>query len=693
MLKFLNMFWEKKKDRRSIQEEDLFKKKYGFFKSLLLKNTEALNLLTDLEQQLFENRSFTLDSFINKTEKLISKVYELAEDLNGLTGGRYPEAFDQVEKLGVKILRGLVKKKKVRKSHLILPLRSLSLDNLAEVGGKSANLGEVANRVNLPVPPGFAVSAYACHYFLGYNKLLDELAATMSNLDIHDTERLVEVCEGIQARIMVAEIPPDMLKAMYYALSALKAEFGPGLRMSVRSSATCEDSVASFAGQHSTILNVSEENLAEAYKEVVASAYGPRAVFYARSKGYSHKDVIMAVLCVAMVESKASGVAYTVDPNNPALKDIIISAAWGLGVSVVDGSSQTDEYRVDKKTGAILSSAIAKKEELLASADTHGLDTRPVPGDLQDVACLSEERIRQLADFAIKLENHYGVPLDIEWAMNGQDRLFILPARPLNPQLQTEERPQEPILDQDHPILVRGGATASKGTAAGKAYLLLSEHNLLNVPDGAILVARKTSPYYVPIIVRIAAIVTDIGSVTGHMASVAREFGVPTLVGLHRATQRIEHGQEITVDATNRIVYSGVVSQILKEKPVINLMKGSPTLLAAQEALKIISPLHLVDPKSENFNPKGCETIHDVIRFVHEQSMREMFNISDDMDESDHQAVLLKVKLPMRIFMVDLGGGLKVDHDTKSVGLEQVASTPFLALLKGMTHEKVQWLG
>ena len=692
MLKFLSFLWERNRECRSGQGEH-FKEKYRFFKNLLLKNNEALELLTDLEQLVYENRSFTLDSFISKTEKLIATVYEQVEDLNGQTRCAHLELFDQVENLGIKILSGLVKKVEIRKSQMVLPLRSLSLDQLSEVGGKAASLGEVFNRVNLPSPQGFALTTYACHHFLSENHLWDEVGSAFANLDIHDTEMLVRVCEEIQTKITAAPVPPDITKAIRTATTALEAELGPDLRLSVRSSATCEDSEASFAGQHSSVLNVPLNDLEAAYKEVVASAYSPRAVFYARSKGYSHNDIIMAVLCVTMIESKASGVAYTIDPSNPDQRDITISAAWGLGVSAVEGSSQTDEYRVAKKTRTIVSRTIAEKEAFLASSVTRGLDTRPVPGELQKAACLSDAQVLQLADYAIQLENHYGSPLDIEWAVDDQDRFFILQARVLKPQTEAAEDPEEKTIIPKFSILVQGGATASRGVASGEAYLLSSEHDLINVPPGAILVARQNSPYYVPIIGRLAAIVTDIGAVTGHMASVAREFGVPALVGLHRATQLIEHGRAITVDATNRTIYSGTVDQILKRKPKVNLMKGSPTLVAAREALKTISPLNLADPESENFTPSGCETLHDVIRFIHEKSLRDMFKISDAMDDAEHEAILLKVKLPLQIFMLDLGGGLRPDHGEKSVTPEEVTSLPFLAVLKGMTHEKVQWLG
>lgn len=693
MLRFLSFLWEKKKDGPHTGEGDAFKEKYGYFKKLLLKNDEALELLTDLEQLVYAHRSFTLDAFIAKTEKLIGAVYEQAEYLNGQTSGRYSELVEQTEKLGIKVLRDLVRKKTIQKSRWVLPLRNLSRDRLSEVGGKAANLGEAANRVGLPTPPGFAVSAYACHRFLRENQLWDEVEAAMSKLDPHDTKLLLQVCEDIQGKITRARIPRELSKAIRAETAALKAEFGPDLRFAVRSSATGEDSEASFAGQYSSVLNVCEEDLEAAYREVVASTYGPRAVFYARSKGYSHHDLSMAVLCVAMLESKVSGVAYTIDPNDPGAGHLVISAAWGLGLGVVDGSGQADEYHVARKPLTIFHRSIAEKMEFLASAAGRGIDTKSVPVDLQRAACLSDGLILQLADYALRLEKHYGFPLDIEWAVDDKDRLFILQARTLNLQPESEQESEElpPVSDQS--ILIRGGATASRGVTAGKAYVLDSERSLLDVPTGAILVARRTSPYYVPIIGRIAAIITDIGSVTGHLASVAREFGVPALVGLNRATQLIEHEQEITVDATNRLIYRGRVDQLLKTKPAVSLMKGSPTLLAAKEALKLIAPLNLVDPGSEGFTPRSCETLHDIIRFIHEKSLRDMFRISDDLDDSEHEGILLKVKLPLRIFIVDLGGGLRADHGVKSVSLEEVTSKPFKAVLKGMTHEHVQWLG
>jgi pyruvate,water dikinase len=697
MLKLLNMLLGSQKRPASRVEDDAVKRKYEYFKSLLIKNNRTLELLTELEHLLYENKPFTLDQVLTLSEDLISLVYDLAEDLNALSHGKYPGLFDATERIGITVLKDLVRRKKLKKSELVLPLRALSASMADEVGGKAANLGEVANRAGLPTPQGFAVSAYACQHFLRSTGLSERIERRMRGIEVKDTERLVEICEEIQAMILAAEVPEETLRGMDREMDALIALFGPQVRVSVRSSATCEDSEATFAGQHATVLNVNAANLAQAWKEVVASTFSPRAVYYRRSKGYSDHDVIMAVLCVTMIDARSSGVLYTHDPSHLSTDDILISAAWGLGVSVVDGSGHADFARLRRKDMGFVARDVAKKEHRLVLKDTGGIVLEDVPRNRQSEPCLSHARLLQLAAYGLKLEEHYGQALDIEWAQDQQERLFLLQARPLGVEQEQQadgcslaSGDSEPL--HGHEVLLRGGAMAAAGSAAGPAYILTSDHNLSAVPQGAILVARQTSPTYVPVMDRVRAIVTDVGSVTGHMASVAREFGLPTLVGVENATLRIEPGCEITVDATNRIVYRGLVPELVHDRPCVNLMRGSPVYKAAQAALKRMSPLTLIDPKAGNFTPEGCVSLHDVIRFAHEMGMREMFNISDGMDEAEG-AVRLRAGLPLNILVVDLGGGLTPTAPKKVVELEHIKSAPFQALLHGMTHPDIRWLG
>ncbi|MGC9963812.1 MAG: PEP/pyruvate-binding domain-containing protein [Syntrophobacteraceae bacterium] len=697
MLKFLDVFRKNRDLQTESPERALFLKKYQHFQNLLAGNNHALELIAELEQLCHGPEPFTLESVTGKVERLMAQVYDIAEDLNALSGGKFPTLSEAVEGIGADIFEDLARKRNVERTSLTLSLGQISRERLSEVGGKSANLGEILNRVHLPAPAGFAVTAYACHHFMESKGLYRMARETLRDLKIEDTPRLVDCSNEIQRRILEAPLPTELEEALLKEMDALIAQSGPELRIAVRSSATGEDSEASFAGQHSSVLAVDRAGLPDAYKAVVASTYNPRAIYYRRSKGYPDESVIMSVLCVEMVDARASGVMYTKDPNSGS-DVVLVNAVWGLGLNAVDGSVATDFYEADKSSGHILSSRIAEKATRLV-LDRYGvLKDEAVPLELQREPCLDEARISEMVRYGTTLEKHFGLPQDIEWALDVDGRVVILQSRQLNlgPACVPDAKEEGPEAENGlsgHEVLLRGGITASRGKAGGLAYLLDSDHSLVNIPEGAILIATQTSPRYVSILGHVQAIVTDVGSVTGHMASVAREFGVPALVGTVDATRKISHGEEITVDATNQVIYRGRVESILERKRRANPMKGSPTYRAAHSALKKIAVLNLVDPKRGNFTPEGCRTLHDAIRLAHEFAMREMFYIGEDVELSKHSAIRIKAPLPMNILAVDLGGGLNIPAGKAYAGPEEVLSIPFKSLLKGMTDQAVNWVG
>ncbi len=699
MLKFLDIFRKDKAFQSDSPEKAAFQTKYLHFQNLLSANNHALELITDLEQVCYGSKPFGLDYVVRTVERLTAQVYDIAEELDELSRGKYPSLPEAVERIWHSIFKELLHKRTVEKTNLTIPLRQVSLERLSEVGGKAANLGEIINRVHLPVPRGFAVTAYAYHYFMESNGLYREAEGIFRDLDIDDTARLLERSGEMQDRILGSPLPAELEEALLIEMDALIGVAGQGVRVAVRSSATSEDSESSFAGQHSSVLGVGRAGLLNAYRMVLASTFNPRAVYYRRSKGYPDDHVIMSVLCLAMIDAVASGVMYTRDPNDPARNVMLINAVWGLGLNAVDGSVPTDFYEVDRAARMLISARPARKEKKLVTGPGGELAEETVPQDLQAMPCLAETDVRTLLEYGSILEDHFGQPQDVEWAMDGEGRIVIVQSRPLNLDLASirETGPPAPAGTEaqlpQNPVILQGGTTASRGKASGHAYVLLSEHNLPSVPEGAILIARQTSPRYAALLGRVQAIVTDVGSVTGHMASVAREFGVPTLVETGNATQLIPHGEEITVDATNRIIFQGRVESILERKRQVNPMKGSPAYKAAHEALKKITVLNLIDPESGDFSPEGCRTYHDVIRFAHEMSMREMFRISDDVELSAHSAIRLKVYLPMKILAVDLGGGLDLPQGIPEAGADAIRSVPFKALLSGMMHPGVRWLG
>lgn len=692
MLKFIEFFRKSPVTRRMAGDETALERKYRSFKSLLAGNNQALELMTDLERLVHENKSFTLDEATGLAENLVGTVYDIVEDLGALTQGRWPGLFDAAEGIGVEALRALTRHKSFASSHLVLPLMQLSLDHLDDVGGKAANLGEVCNRVGLPTPRGFAVTTSAAALFFRHQGLYDSIRRRIAQADVSDTATLDEVCEEARVRILSAPMPPELQDAIQAMAQEMARNFGPDVLLAVRSSAACEDSDASFAGQHATVLGVTPAGLLDAWREVVASTFTPRAVFYRRSKGYSDNDVMMSVLVLTMIDARASGVLYTVDPGSATSDDLLISAAWGLGVSVVDGADHADFWRVRRARREVTAREVAHKSRRLRLLPTGGIAPEEVPPHEADRPCLGAEQVATLVDYGLRLENHYGMPLDVEWAMDASGRIHVLQARPLA-RAQMPGEADSCCYVPGHAPLLYGGQSACPGTACGPAYLVQSEHVLHSIPRGAILVARQTSPAYVAAMGKIAGIVTDVGSVTGHMASVAREFGIPTLVGTGKATHLLRHGQEITLDAGNRVVYPGRVEDILSERKPVNLMKGSPIYKAVQQALAHIAPLNLIDPEKPDFTPEGCRTLHDIIRLSHEMAMREMFRIADDLDEDSGLAVPLFTGLPLRILVVDLGGGIGQRSDPHLVQVPEIASRPFAALLQGMRHPGVRWHG
>ncbi|HHP7236649.1 MAG TPA: PEP/pyruvate-binding domain-containing protein [Desulfobacterales bacterium] len=694
--KLFDKFRWNRSDRQIHSQENKFHRKYNAFKGILEANNRALEIIAELEQTVYLDKPFTLWFLSERSAELIRKMNSIVEDLNLLTEVKYPQLFPASEKIVHEILALLAPKPKPAPTALTMPLEQLSLENRDEVGGKAANLGEVYNRVHLPVPPGFAVTTYACQKFLDHNRLPEFIESRLRSLEIEDTEILDRECREIQSRVLNAEMPPDLENALRKAATEMKLKIDGGLRLSVRSSAASEDSEASFAGQHSTVLNVGENRLAGAYKEVVASMFNPRAVFYRRSRGYRDQDVIMSIACIAMVEAAIGGVMYTVDPNDSRHAVLMISAVYGLPVGAVDGTAATDFYQINKCSGIVERSEIAIKKNRLQSDDIDGLVQVSVSDEQAERSCLNPSQIERLRQAALRLEGHYGCALDIEWAIDGRDQLYILQTRPLKRSAKISTVPagmqQTKALPQiDAEILLQGGAPACEGTASGIAFVLRSDHNFHHIPKGAVVVARQTSPRYVPLMGRIRAMVTDVGSVTGHMASVAREFHIPTLVGTADATDKIPHGAEITVDAVHGVVYRGRVDCLLKENNIVNPMKGSPVYQTARSLLRHIAPLNLTDPREDHFQPESCHTVHDVIRFCHEMAMQTMFRIGEDIPSRQNIAVPLRAYLPLRIYVIDLGGGLSIASRDGSAGLEHVTSLPFQALLRGMTHEKVDW--
>lgn len=457
---------------------------------------------------------------------------------------------------------------------LIKKFAELSIEDIPLVGGKNASLGEMFNELSsegVQVPDGFATTSGAFWSFLKANDLKEKLKQLMEELDHENFSNLQEKGEQARQLILNAEIPPDFSEAVVNAYNVLGRN--KNIRVAVRSSATAEDlPQASFAGQHDTYLNIAGgDDLLKAVQRCFASLYTDRAIKYRIDQGFAHEDVALSVGIQKMVRSDrgSSGVGFTIEPESGFREVIHLAGVWGLGENIVQGTVNPDEFFIFKPTlkqgkNAILQKKLGRKEKTMVYADSNGhsstvnLETEAAK---QDQFVLSDKEILTLGKWAVLIESHYKKPMDIEWAKDGiSGELFITQARPETVHHSAKEELQfEYKLKDKGEVLAKGNAIGSR-IAVGTARLLESPREAEKLQKGDILITETTSPDWDPILKRVSGVITDRGGRTSHAAIVARELGVPAVVGTYHATQNIKDGETITVscvEGKTGFVYQG----------------------------------------------------------------------------------------------------------------------------------------
>ncbi|MFH0728177.1 MAG: PEP/pyruvate-binding domain-containing protein [Pseudomonadota bacterium] len=674
----------KKKSNESV--DIVFQFKYSSFKELLNSNAELLSIITSIEDKLQGWDVFGM-SFVRRQAVLaVFHALRMVKKFDDLSNCAHPSLIATISDINRQIQEVIESKIDVPAADFTLPLSEVTRSMVDWVGEKSANLGEIANRAGVPIPRGFAITTRAFYAFLQHNGLLDEINSKKAEKDPKSLESVTAVSEEIQGMIRAATLPPELETAIRDAHAAI-TDLDDTVKVSVRSSALREDGELSFAGQYFTALNVPASRLIEEYKAVVASLYNPRAVFYRLNKGIRDDDIAMSVTCLQMVDAVASGVMYTRHPTDLLKENILlITAVWGLGLLVVDGTISPDTYLVEKGAPPKIIKIEAIDKPIRLAGDTMGgLVQQDVPEDMRHAPCLSSEQIQDLAGYGQKLEAHYGSPQDIEWALDETGKLLILQARPLHISDRGNGREIPEIAG--YPLLIKTGAIACTGIGFGPAFHIRKEADLADFPEGGILVAKHSSPKFVSVMAKASAVITDFGSATGHMASLAREFSVPSVLDTKNATEVISPGMEITVDAYSGKVYEGKVAELISLRVAKSpRMKNTPIYQTLRAAADLIVPLNLIDPKSQDFTPQSCKTIHDVMRFVHELSYKYMFDISDHVSKGGRTALKLNCPVNLDLFIIDVGGGItNVRAGASSVNLSDITSAPFLSLMNGLS--------
>ena len=464
---------------------------------------------------------------------------------------------------------------------LVLWFRELGKDDIPLVGGKCANLGELIGKISVPVPNGFAVSAYAYKVFLEKTKANKSIESLLSKMDISDMGSLQDVSGKIRKLIEGLSMPKEMEKEILQKYQELCRNTGKeNVAVAVRSSATAEDLPgASFAGQQDTFLNVTQKTLLDSVKQCWSSLFTPRAIVYRKEKGFSTDEVLISVGVQELIFSQVSGVMFTIEPVSGAKDKIVINASPGLGEAVVSGQVTPDEYVVDKGTFRIVEKHVVKKDKQIVSDRKGGTKWEAVPKELQDMQAITDEQIVRIAQYGIQIEKHYGVPQDIEWAIDDRGRIFILQARPetvygAEKEVKAEERKE--FMEKD--ILVKGNGV-SPGKASGMVKVILNAKDISKFQKGEILVTEMTTPDWVPAMKIAAAVITNLGGKTCHAAIVSRELGVPCIVGTENATKVLKDGDVVTVDGQRGIVFKGAIAE---KEEVKAQAAGAPMDISAQ---------------------------------------------------------------------------------------------------------------
>lgn len=458
-------------------------------------------------------------------------------------------------------------------------LEDVGKDDLAVVGGKGASLGEMIG-IGVPVPGGFAVTAQAFRDFVNRSGIARELFDALK-VDVNEEAQLLKAEERAKRLIMEAKVPEEIEKAIKSAYEELTRREGRKVYVAVRSSATAEDLPdASFAGQQETYLNVcGADEVFDAVRRCWASLYGARAIFYRVEQGFEHEKVNLSAIVQKMVDSEKSGVMFSSQPSTGE-PQVVIEAAWGLGESVVSGSVSPDNYVVDRKSKSILSRYIATKEIMVIKDPvTKKTVTVPVPPEKRQETVLTDGEVLELARYAEILEEHYGMPQDIEWGVEG-GKIYILQSRPITTIESSKKEPSSRAEEGERVLLT--GLGAAPGVATGIVRIIASGRELDRVKQGDILVTRMTMPDMVPAMRRAGAIVTDEGGMACHAAIVSRELGCPAVVGTKKATTVLKDGMEVTVDGSKGMVFEGRVE--VAEAP-----RAAPALAAGAVVSKPIT--------------------------------------------------------------------------------------------------------
>ena len=662
----------------------LFKK----FQSILERNNLILELMADMGDKLGGEYIFDSHYIAEAAEKLGDQVFKLISDYSILNQHKNADLFLAFERIRYAIQEELAGHHVFAGAKPVLDLAALGHEQSELAGAKMTNLGDMRNRLGLRVPDGFVITTRSFFEFFQRNDLFVRTEPATRLWEEENLEALEQLAQETQARILNAVMPRRLSQEILGSFDALaKRHHNKQLKVALRSSAWGEDGSISFAGQYRSLLNVSREELIDGYRQVVASAFALEAWLYRLVKGFHANETAMAVGCQVMIKGLVSGVIHTYAPQ-AGQGVMLANSVWGLCAPVVQGDHSADTILLSRKPPyALVDLIVADKPRQLVLAPEHGTEWQELPDPLQHAVSMNPQQMEQLAQAAMSIERYYKRPQEIEWTFDLDGVLHILQSRPLRLQEENSGGAGISSATMDAEIIFSGrGFVAQQGIAVGKVVVVENDQDLASFPHGAILLSRYTSPRYSVIMHKAQGIITDVGSPTGHMATLSREYRVPTIVNTEIATSLLKTGDEITLDATQNTVYRGNIGaldhfELIEEE----VFEDSYEYRLLGRLLRLISPLHLLDPQGDDFIPAACRSYHDITRFIHEKAVEELIQLSERQGARYLSAPKrLDTTLPLGLMVIDGGGGTTCPPQSLMVTVGQIVCLPLQELLQGL---------
>jgi len=678
------------------------KVRYHTFRILLDNNERALELINVLEAVLAagpEGVEAEGPAMVDQVEELLAVTYELTDGLNRLSGGGHGALYGLHSRLSQTVGQAMAEMKATAADGpSCVFLDHLTPAMAAQAGGKAANLAAL-RRAGLPVPDGFCVPAFVCRRFLDRAGLTRKIRRILNDLgDDADNGRIDEVSTAVAEMVLAAPLPGELARDLGEAFDRLAGH--DGATVSARSSALVEDRPgASFAGQFTSKLNLTTAGaLLDAYKAIVAANFGPRPLAYRLHLGLPPADFGMAVLVQRMVPARAAGVLFTVDPARPGDGRMLVSAVPGLGTLAVGGEAPADVYHPSRDDTADVEPNVARKTVRQIMDPDGGLVLEDVPEAERDLPVLDPGQVAELARLGLRSESLLGGPQDLEWGLDAEGGLHVLQSRPLH----VAARSAGATASRRGSMLLEGGVCASPGRSVGRVHVVRGREDLPGRDDvdaPLVLVMHQSLVDAARRLPGQAGVVVDLGNPADHLSSVARELGVPMLTGTGRATEVLEHGRWVVLDA-DRVEVLEAPQEAWEDAASRPGRAARPPADIAVQALppglqrlhEFVVPLHLTDAYGPTFSMAECSSLHDLVRFIHEKAVLTMFDAGDEiMDEAGVLLRRLVVDLPLHFLLIDVGGGIVPDSTGRDVRPVEVISAPFQALFQGLTTPGLRW--